>query len=142
MTYCTLQQLSDRYGPSMLVALTDRGAVATGAIDDAIVSRALADTDAMIDGYLAGRYVLPLAEVPALLTDLAQVIAIWKLHPSATDPKIKDDYEHALRSLREIGQGVIKLQVAGVETAGTGGSGARITDRARPFTETNMKGFI
>src|SRR5690606_6605607 len=45
----------------LLVALTDRAEVATGEIDQDVVDRALADTDAMIDGYIAARYALPLA---------------------------------------------------------------------------------
>ena len=81
MSCATLQQLTDRYGARMLVAITDRAESPTGLVDPEVVARTLADTDAMIDGYLAVRYRLPLASVPALVTDLAQMIAIWKLHP-------------------------------------------------------------
>jgi hypothetical protein len=56
----------------------------------------------MIDGYLAGRYQLPLTEVPPLVVDLAQVIAIYKLHPFEPDPKISNDYNQALKTLRDI----------------------------------------
>ena len=142
MLYTTLQQLTDRFGARMLVALTDRAEVATGEIDESVVDRALADTDAMIDGFLAARYTLPLAETPGLLADIAQVIAIWKLHVAAPDPKIETDYKDALRMLRDLASGTVRLQVAGAEPAGTGGSGARITDRERPLTEANLKGFI
>lgn len=142
MTYATLAQLTDRYGLQMLVNLTDRAEDATGEIDAAVIDRALADTDAFIDGFLAGRYVLPLVETPPLLADLAQVIAIWKLHPHQPDPKIETDYKDARKTLEAIGEGRVRLPVAGIEPAGTGGSGARITDRERPFTEANLKGFI
>lgn len=142
MTYATLQQLTDRYGARMLVALTDRGAVATGVIDAAVIARALADTDAMIDSYLAGRYALPLAEVPPALADIAQALAIWKLHPHQPDAKIELDYKEALRTLREINSGAVRIPVAALEPAGTGGSGARITDRERPLTAENLRGFI
>lgn len=142
MPYATLAQLTDRYGAQMLVNLTDRAEIATGEIDEAVIDRALADTDAFIDGFLAGRYVLPLAVTPPLLADLAQVIAIWKLHTHAPDPKIEADYKDARKTLEGIARGDVRLPVAGVEPAGTGGSGARITDRDRPFTEANLKGFI
>lgn len=142
MTYATLAQLTDRYGAQMLVNLTDRAAVATGAIDEAVIDRALADTDALIDGYLAGRYVLPLAMTPPLLVDLAGAIAVWKLHAHKPDDKIEADYRDARKTLDAIARGDVRLPVAGVEPAGTGGSGARITDRDRPFTEGNLKGFI
>ena len=55
MTYATLDQLTDRYTERLLRQLTDRAAPPAGAIDAEVVDRALADTDAVIDGYLAGR---------------------------------------------------------------------------------------
>ena len=142
MTYATLAQLTDRYGAQMLVNLTDRAEVVSGEIDEAVIDRALADTDALIDGYLAGRYGLPLAATPPLLADLAGAIAVWKLHTHKPDDKIEADYRDARRTLDAIAKGDVRLPVAGVEPAGTGGSGARITDRERPFTEANLKGFI
>jgi len=141
MTYATLDHLTDRYGTDLLVQLTDRAPEATGVIDADVVARALEDTDRFIDGFM-GRYVLPLVEVPGLLTDLAQSIAIWKLHRFKPDEKIEADYRDALRALRDIGSGVITLSVAGVEPQTSGGSGARITDRERPLTAENLKGFI
>lgn len=141
MPYASLDHLTDRYGASLLMQLTDRGEVATGQVDVDVVDRALLDTDAMINGFL-GRYLLPLATVPELLVDLAQVIAIYKLHRFKPDPKIEDDYKDALRLLRDISTGIVTLSIAGVEPPGTGGNGVRITDRERPLTEANLKGFI
>ncbi|EPX84573.1 Mu-like prophage protein gp36 [Rubellimicrobium thermophilum DSM 16684] len=142
MAYTTLAQLIERYGEALLIALTDRGTVATGTVDPDAVARALADADAVIDGYLAGRYVLPLAAVPALIADLAAAIAIWKLHIGQPDPKIEADYRDALKLLRDIADGRLRISAAGAEPAGTGGTGARITDRARPLTAENLKGFV
>ena len=76
MSYATIAQMTERYSAAMLIALTDRAEVPTGAVDEAVVTRALAEADAMIDGYLAGRYALPLTSTPPLLTDIAQAIAI------------------------------------------------------------------
>lgn len=143
MTYATLATLTARFGSAMLVGLTDRAQPATGAIDAAVIDRALTDTDAMIDGYLAGRYVLPLAEVPPLLADLAAAIAIWKLHPYKPDDKIAEDYRDALRGLRDIAEGRITLNLPSTMVPPTvEGSGARLTDRERPLTAENLKGFI
>lgn len=142
MTYATLAQLTDRYGEKTLRQLTDRASPPAGVVDAAVVDRALADADAVIDGYLKGRYVLPLADTPPLLADLAQAIAIYKLHVRAPDPKIEKDYENAMRSLREIAQGIVRLDIAGVEPAASGASGVKTTDRDRPMTADNLKGFI
>lgn len=142
MTYATLQQLTDRFGERMLLQLTDRSKPPTGVIDVDVVNRALADTDAMIDGYVAGRYAMPLSDVPPFLVDLAQVIAIYKLHPFAPDPKIKDDYANAIKALERIAAGQIRLPVAGIEPASSGAAGVETIDRERPFTPENLRGFI
>lgn len=142
MPYCTLQQLADRFGLGRLVALTDRAAIPLGVVDTAVLDRALADTDAMIDGYLAGRYALPLATTPPLVADLAQAIALWKLHATEPEAKVKADHDAAMRTLREIAQGIVQLAVAGIEPAASGDSGVQIVDRDREFTADNMRGFI
>lgn len=142
MTYASQANLTDRFGEAMLVALTDRGAVASGLVDAAVIGRALTDTDAMIDGYLATRYVLPLSEVPPLLVDLALQISIYKLHINEPDAKISKDYDNALKMLRDIGTGAVRIQAAGIEPASSNAQGVQIVDRERPFTAVNMKGFI
>lgn len=143
MTYATLQQLETRFGSQLLVQLTDRAGSATGEIDTAIVAQELGNTDAVINGYLAGRYRLPLeGDVPELLVDLALTIAIYKLHPFSPNEKIKDDYEGAMRTLRDISAGHIRLQVAGTEPASSGSSGVVVTDRERPLSAETLKGFI
>lgn len=142
MTYATLEQLTERYGERMLLDLTDRNRVATGVIDAGVVDRALNDTDAVIDGYVAGRYALPLSEVPPLLVDLAQIIAIYKLHSSSVPAKIKDDYDYALKSLIQIANGTIRLPAQGIEPASSGAAGVVAIDRERDFTPENLRGFI
>ena len=142
MPYATADQLIERYGEPMLVAATDRGAVPTGAPDQAAIARALAAADAVIDGFLASRYALPLASVPPLLADIAQAIAIFRLHPYAADPKLKEDHADAMRMLRDIADGRVRLSLVGVEPPGTGETGAQFTDRDRPMTEVALRGFI
>jgi len=142
MPYTTLAKLTARFGQRLLLQLTDRAAPPAGVVNAAIVDQAIADTDGVIDGYLAGRYQLPLTDVPPQLADLALTIAIYKLHPFEPDPKIRSDYEQALKTLREIASGVFRLPIAGLEPAALNDSGVLTNDRERPFTEDNLKGFI
>ena len=143
MPYCTQSQLIQRFGEAMLIALTDRADVPAGVVDGAVVTRGIAEADAMIDGYLGGRYALPLAATPALIANLSQVITLWILHLSEPEAKVKADHDAAMRSLRDIAQGVIRIpDAAGIEPVSSGASGVQIVDRERPFTESNMKGFI
>lgn len=143
MTYATQSGLIQRYGEQMLVALTDRADVPTGTVDAAVVARALAESDALIDGYLAGRYSLPLAAIPPILTPIAEVIAIYTLHITEPEAKVKADYEAAMKRLAEISKGVIQLKDAtGIEPAAPGGTGVQISDRDRDFTPESMQGFV
>lgn len=142
MSYATQEDLTNRYGEAMLIAATDRGAVPLGVPDAEAVGRALVAADGVIDAYLGGRYALPLSSVPDQVVTIAMEIAIYKLHAYDAAPKLKDDHDAALRMLRDIADGRVKLNVAGVEATGTGGTGARITDRERPMTAENMTGFI
>lgn len=142
MAYTTQVQLEDRFSTQLLISLTDRGEISTGVIDTDVVDKALASTDAVIDGYLKARYQLPLSAEQPLIRELAEVIAIYKLHTYQPDEKIGQDYKDALASLKKIADGTIQLSAAGVAPADTGAGGARVTDRERPFTESKMKGFI
>lgn len=143
MAYCTLDNLNDRFGPATIIALTDRADVATGVVDLDVLNRAIAEADAMIDGYLASRYALPLASVPPLLTTLSMDITMWRLHLGEPSAKVKADYDAALRSLRDIGTGAIRIpEATGLEPAAPGTSGVVVTDRERPFDAAQMKGFI
>lgn len=140
--YTTLAELTRKFGLALLTRLTDRAEVATGALDQSVIDQAILDTGAVIDGYLARRYVLPLDQIPDLLGDLALAIAIYKLHIYAPDPKIEADYKDAMRALREIGEGKISLPVSEGTLKSTGTGGAQVTDRKRPLTAQNMTGFI
>lgn len=142
MSYATLQILVDRYGQHLLLQVADRADPPAGTIDSVIVDRVLADTDAVIDGYLAGRYVLPLASVPPLLVDLAAAIAIYKLHLYSPEAKIADEFKDAIASLSRIATGVIRLPVAGIEPVGSDAAGVVVIDRDRDFTPENLGGFI
>lgn len=142
MTYATLDQLTKRYGEQMLVLLTDRGEIPTGLIDTDVVDQTLSETDGVINSFLVGRYTLPLAQTPDPLPSIAEAIAIWKLHRHETDEKIKDEYKDAMAMLDRLSKGVIKLDIAGVEPPTVSSTGVKITDRDRPLTAENMKGFI
>lgn len=142
MPYTSLADLTDRFGENLLIQLTDRGDVATDTVDQDVIDRALADTDALIDGYVAKRYALPMAATPALIATLALDIAIYKLHTFEPNPKIEADYKAAMKSLEAISNGSVTLPIDGTEAPGSGSSGARLTDRERPLTQDSMKGFI
>lgn len=142
MAYCTLAELTDRYGLNLLVSLSDRADVPTGLVDTDVIDQAIADADDLIDGYLAARYSLPLAATPGLVRNLSLVLTGWNLHRFDAPEKLKADYAEAIRTLKSIAQGIVTLDVGGVTPEGSGNDGVRITDRDRPLTADKLKGFI
>lgn len=122
MTYATVQDLIDRYGEREMIQLTDIDEPRTDAVVSARAQRALDDAAAEVDGYLAGLYALPLSPVPGTLRRVAIDIARYHLGSVPTDSSEAKRYDDAIKFLRLVARGEIKLGVdgAGAEPAATG----------------------
>lgn len=118
MPYATQSDIISRFGEQELIEQTDRAG--TGIVDAAVVDRALGDASAMIDGYLASRYVLPLASVPALIEGLCCDLARYALYPDAVPPIVADRYKDVIARLKEIAAGTIKLDLETPSVAHSG----------------------
>ena len=141
-TYCTLAELKDRYSERLLIELSDRGEVPVTIVDVALFNRAIADAGALIDGHLKLRYALPLAEVPRLVTDLALRFSIYDAHGRLAAEKIKADHDAALKTLRDIASGLIRLDVAGVEPPASAAAEVVTNEPERPLSAATLKGYI
>lgn len=144
MAYATAQDLIDRFGEDELVQLTDRAL--TGGYDAAVVNAALADAGALVEGYLAGRYRVPVAPVPPLLRRLACDIARHVLHGKAAGETVRAGHDDALRVLRDLADG--RAALAGA-TAATGAdvpaaAPGRVLYQApeRRFDPERLAGFL
>ncbi|MBL1321514.1 MAG: DUF1320 domain-containing protein [Methylophaga sp.] len=107
MTYCTQQNLIDRYGNQELLLIIDRDQ--DGTLDSAIIDLAIADAAAEIDSYLATVYTLPLSSTPAVLTIYACDIARYRLYDDRTTDEVKDRYEKAIKWLTKVAEGKVTL---------------------------------
>ena len=107
MPYALLADMAARYGETELVQLTDR--MGDGVVDAALVDQALLDAGAVIDGYLAGRYTLPLASVPAILVGYACDLARARLYTDAAPEIVLKRESDALKFLALAAQGKINL---------------------------------
>ena len=118
MAYLSEQDLINRIGAGQLLLLSDRdgdGQADAGAIDGAI-----AEAQSTINGYLTGRYHLPLDHVPPLLTRIAVDIALYSLHSIETPQNVHDRYREAIRLLDRIARDEIVLDAARVPALGEG----------------------
>lgn len=118
MLYCTQQDLIDRGYEQDLLQLADPNY--TGIIDVTIVAKALARASAEIDGYLAGRYTLPLAIDVPILREKACDLAWYFLNAdkalSNVEGGIRKSYEDCIRYLELIAKGSVKLPMPASET--------------------------
>lgn len=91
------------------------------------INAAIADTTAVINGYLARRYSLPLGSTPGLLVAWARAIVRYRLHgdrisSEGTDPVVRD-YRDALRQLEHVAAGKFSLGIDDPTTGTAGGLG-------------------
>ncbi len=107
MTYCTQQNLQDRFGEVELIRLTDEAGI--GAIDTVVLDRAITDADAEINSYLVA-YTLPLANVPANFERLACDIVRFSLYKNMMTDVVELRYKQAIRYLEKVSEGKIKLE--------------------------------
>lgn len=114
MTYCTQADLIERFGAAEITQLSDRAGL--GTLDSAVIAGAIADADAEIDGYLSGRYALPLVNVPLVMTRLACDIARYWLFGQDTTDLVKARYDQAISYLAKVAAGTITL---GPDATGT-----------------------
>lgn len=146
MTYATKQDLIDRFGETELKQLTDRVSKPPVAIDDVVVERSLGDAAALIDGYLAKVYQLPVASTPPVLVKNAADIARYYLHGKAADKEsaVTRAYNEAVAWLRDVSKGVVRLDLgdgAGTEPSPAGGGAIRANPSNRVFRRDTLRGL-
>lgn len=144
MPYATQTDLVSRFGETEIAQLTDRFGGAL--IDGGVVAAALADADALIDGYLAQRYALPVSPTPPLLLRAACDIARFLLHGKAAGEKVRAAYEDALKLLRDLADGRAALPGAlpapAAQTPAAAGGAPQFATPARVFDRAGLGDYL
>jgi phage gp36-like protein len=145
MAYATLQDMATRFGAEELTQLTDRANV--DAIDSAPVNAALGDADALIDGYLAQRYAVPVVPTPPMLRRLACDITRFLLSGEAASQAVRSAYEEALAQLRDLSAGRAALPGAAAAAPGAtpaaGGAGrVQVAAAARRLDSASLSDYL
>ncbi|HFP5555785.1 TPA: gp436 family protein [Escherichia coli] len=106
--YCTLEDLLAQVPERTLIELTseEMDFDSTATVNTRVVDSCIRYADELIDAHLRGRYILPLAEIPTVLRDIAITLVRYRLYarrPEGDLPDtVKDDHKEALRQLREL----------------------------------------
>jgi len=143
--YATADAMIARFGEDEVISLSDRAHA--GVVDAVVLGQGLADASALIDGYLASRYSLPLSTIPPMLEPLCCDIARYKLATGSVRPtdEMRKRYEDAIAWLVQVASGKIGLGVdpAGAEPAEAGGSSGVnfVSGRPRVFDAGSLGDF-
>jgi phage gp36-like protein len=142
MPYCTLTDLQGVMSDSELIQLTD-DSVPPISIGQNNVDQAILRAGNLLDGYLRGRYVLPLSPVPGIMTNLAVDVAVYNLYKrkkkGAFPQAVADDYKNTLKLLENIQKGLIdigstRITVADTTGATSSGGGGMVSAPGRKCT--------
>lgn len=122
MDYCTIEDIETQTSTPTLIQLTsDDG---QEVVDRVVAQEAILYSSTLIDGYLRGRYTLPLDAHFPLLRILAIDLSIHRLYSRRMRDEmpevIENNYKNAISTLKDIQKGVISLQSENdsFETAG------------------------
>ena len=112
MDYCTIEDIETHTSTPTLIQLTsDDG---QEEVDRVVAQEAILYSSTLIDGYLRGRYTLPLDTHFPLLRILAIDLSIYRLYTrrmrNEMPEVIDNNYKNAIATLRDIQKGVITLQ--------------------------------
>lgn len=120
MPYATQTDLEDAFGVAEIVQLADRDGDTVA--DAAFVAAVLARADSLIDGYLSGRYALPIDPIPVVLTATACDLARYWLYDDAAPDRIRSAYEDAIAWLKDVASGKVLLQLPAAAVGVSAGS--------------------
>ena len=112
MDYCTIEDIELQTSTPTLSQLTsDDG---TEAINRDVAQESILYASTLIDGYLRGRYTLPLNIHFPLLRVLCIDISIYRLYSrrmrNEMPEVIEQNYKNAIQTLKDIQKGIITLE--------------------------------
>ena len=112
MEYCTIEDIETQTSTPTLIQLTsDDG---QEAVNRVVALEAVLYSSTLIDGYLRGRYSLPLNTHFPLLRILSIDLAIYRLYSrrmrNDMPEVIQTNYNNAISTLKDIQKGIISLE--------------------------------
>src|SRR5574344_775307 len=119
MTYCNSNDIEIQIGTNSLVQLTNDDS-SQQTVDNVVVEEALIYSSTLIDGYLRGRYSLPLNTQFPLLRIVAMDLCTYRLYSrrlvTEMPEAVLNAYKNAIKTLENLQKGVITLETEENET--------------------------
>ncbi|RJR31894.1 MAG: DUF1320 domain-containing protein [Candidatus Latescibacterota bacterium] len=145
MPYCTKEDIYDAMGEDTAKSYATDADTDEDADIEARIDAMIAKAGSRIDGYIGGRYALPLDPVPAILTDLAVDMAIYYvvtrkgMVEGSSEKAILEKYKDAVRFLERVADKKADIGVTSDTGAVTPPSRASYITPESPF---DLDGFV
>ena len=144
MFYCTAEDIEIQIGKEPLIQLTndncEQNTIATVVCEEAILY-----SSTLIDGYLRGRYNLPLNTQFPLLRVVAMDLSIYRLYSRRIMTEIPevvcDAYKNAIKTLENLQKGIITLETQDNQTLQNGQYRTNKTALERLFNKGRLSEY-
>lgn len=141
MFYCTAEDIEIQIGKEPLIQLTNDNCE-QNTIDTVVCEEAILYSSTLIDGYLRGRYNLPLNTQFPLLRVVAMDLSIYRLYSRRIMTEIPevvcDAYKNATKTLENLQKGIITLETQDNQTLQNGEYKTNKTELDRLFNKRKM----
>lgn len=134
MRYTSPARIARRIPRQTLVWLSNDDPEAED-LDEAVVEQIAESNEDLIDDHLRGRYVLPLAEVPTTVADIADRLVQHDLYARRPETEIPKDvvrlHQNALQTLAAIRDGKLTLGIVATQARQPEPGGFKVRAPAR-----------
>jgi phage gp36-like protein len=129
-TYATPDDMVTMFGEPQMRALTDIDQVAAGQVVTERLQRALETATGEVDGYMVGRYALPLATVPSTVRTHVICLARYHLMGAQPDDKAMADRKAAVSFFEKVASGTLPLFAPSLAPTPAGGGNDAVMQSA------------
>ena len=144
MFYCTAEDIEIQLGKEPLIQLTNDNCE-QNIIDTVVCEEAILYSSTLIDGYLRGRYNLPLNTQFPLLRVVAMDLSIYRLYSRRIMTEIPevvcDAYKNAIKTLENLQKGIITLETQDNQTLQNGQYRTNKTELDRLFNKGRLSEY-
>ena len=142
--YCTAEDLEIQLGKEPLIQLTNDNCE-QNFIDAVVCEEAILYSSTLIDGYLRGRYNLPLNTQFPLLRVVAMDLSTYRLYSRRIMTEIPevvcDAYKNAIKTLENLQKGIITLETQDNQTLQNGEYRSNKTELDRLFNKGRLSEY-
>ncbi|MDG9783704.1 gp436 family protein [Metapseudomonas otitidis] len=143
MRYCTRQDIGMAIPELTLVQLSNDDPAAEQP-NESVIQDGVRQAEELVDGYLRGRYALPLDPVPTVLRDAVVYLTrhwLYQRRPEGAIPDaVKDSRKDTVKLLESIRDGVVTLGMPSGQAAPEPGE-IRVRARRQVFGDDRWRGY-